>query len=113
VRSPARRHRRAPSAGWPLRAPWYTTLLAVHALLCVLAFLAVSSLLLFHVIICIKGQTTYEWLVEDMQKRREGVKPCSIVMQERKEELEKWYVNKCAPRPNKAGLKEVEIQIRA
>jgi len=51
---------------------WYSVLLGVHALLCVGGFMVVSSLLLFHCIICFKRQTTYEWLVEDMMKKRDS-----------------------------------------
>eukprot|EP00302_Diacronema_sp_CCMP2436_P029914 CAMPEP_0179941038 /NCGR_PEP_ID=MMETSP0983-20121128/16703_1 /TAXON_ID=483367 /ORGANISM="non described non described, Strain CCMP 2436" /LENGTH=310 /DNA_ID=CAMNT_0021847913 /DNA_START=23 /DNA_END=955 /DNA_ORIENTATION=+ len=75
----------------PRSAGWYIALLSLHALVCVGAFVVVSSLLLFHVIICLKGQTTYEWLVEDIQKKRteraEGVKPLRMRIDEWREKM--------------------------
>lgn len=79
---------------------WYTSLMAVHALLNIGAFTVVSSLLLFHCIICFKGQTTYEWLLEDMMKKRDerdkGTKPLSMRIDELREKMTASLRLKCS-----------------
>mmetsp|Transcript_11197 Transcript_11197/g.33270 ORF Transcript_11197/g.33270 Transcript_11197/m.33270 type:complete len:221 (+) Transcript_11197:467-1129(+) len=52
--------------------PWYTPLLGVHALLSLLGFGTVSSLLTFHLMICWKKMTTYEWLLHDIAQKRDA-----------------------------------------
>lgn len=63
----------APGAPSPSRRArtWYLALLSLHALGSCGGFAVVTSLLSFHVMICLKKQTTYEWLVEDIQKKKQ------------------------------------------
>jgi hypothetical protein len=52
------------------------------------------------VIICVKQQTTYEWLVEDIQKKRiqsrEGTKPLSMKLSELRERWTASMRSACA-----------------
>lgn len=82
---------------------WYSGLLGLHGLLCLGALGVVLSLLLFHCVICCKRQTTYEWLVEDIRKKRdtrsEGTKPLAMRLEELREKLAASLRLKCARAP--------------